>query len=62
MKSFHIVESVLLQARIDAFNGLNRPQFTNVNTSTSSGSFGNINNVATGSGPRSLQGGLHLVF
>ncbi len=62
MKSFHIIESALLQARIDAFNGFNRPQFTNVNTSTSSGSFGNINNVATGTAPRSLQGGIHFIF
>ncbi len=62
LKSFHIVESALLQARIDAFNGFNRPQFTNVNTSTSSGSFGNINNVAAGTSPRLLQGGLHFIF
>jgi len=62
MKAFHFSEAVLLQARIDAFNGFNRPQFTNANVSTSSGSFGNINNTATGANPRQLQGGLHLIF
>jgi len=62
MKGFHIFESALLQARFDAFNGFNRPQFTNANVSTSSGSFGNVNNTASGANPRQLQGGLHLIF
>jgi hypothetical protein len=62
MKSFHFSESALLQLRVDAFNAFNRPQFTNANVSTSSGSFGNINNVATGANARQLQGGLHFLF
>ncbi|MGA2963709.1 MAG: carboxypeptidase-like regulatory domain-containing protein [Candidatus Korobacteraceae bacterium] len=62
-KGFRAGDWALLQLRIDAFNAFNRPQFTNASTSTgSSGSFGLVNNTASGSAARTMQGGLHLVF
>jgi hypothetical protein len=62
MKNFHVYETALVQLRFDAFNGFNHPQFTSANVSPNSTSFGNITSVASGTSPRQLQGGLHLIF
>ena len=60
MKSFHIYESALIQARFDGFNVFNHPQFSAANVSPSSTAFGEVTGVQNTA--RQLQGGLHLIF
>jgi hypothetical protein len=52
-RSFHIHESLVFQLRMDAFNTLNHPNFSNPDTTLSDPSFGQVTAI-TGSA-RSLQ-------
>lgn len=55
-----ILEHVIIQPKIDAFNAFNRPQFKNPNLNPKSKSFGFITSqLNTG---RQLQGGIHIMF
>ena len=60
LKNFQIWERVQVQPRVDAFNALNRPQFSAPNLTPTSTSFGLITGQQnTG---RQLQGGIHILF
>ncbi len=60
LKNFPIYDRAQIQARVDAFNALNRVQFSSPNLSPTSSSFGNVSGqMNTG---RQLQGGVHIIF
>jgi hypothetical protein len=59
-KHFALVGRARLQARIEAFNALNRVQFSGPNTSVTSGSFGIVSGQANT--PRQLQVGLKVLW
>lgn len=58
-REFHLIEKLTLQARGEAFNVLNHPNFGLPSGNLSSGAFGQI---TTALDPRILQGSLKLVF
>jgi hypothetical protein len=59
-KHFAIAGRMRLQARVEAFNALNRAQFSGPNTSVTSGSFGVVSSQANT--PRQLQFGLKMLW
>jgi hypothetical protein len=59
-KVFGLTERFSLQFRAEAFNALNRVQFSGPNTTVTSGAFGFV--TAQANAPRQLQFGLKLVF
>jgi hypothetical protein len=61
-KQIQISEKVGMQFRVDAFNALNRPQYTTPNVTPTSGSFGTAQGIYAGTSARSMQVGAHLVF
>jgi hypothetical protein len=60
IKNFRLTERVKLQYRFEAFNSLNRPQFSAANLSPTSKAFGTITAQANSS--RVIQMGLRLTF
>ena len=58
-KNFELGGGTRLQARLDAFNVLNRKNYSNPNTSITSGDFGRISGAG---GERALQVGARLTF
>ena len=60
LKDFNFTEGTYFQLRLEAFNTLNRPEFSSPNLTPSSSSFGDITGTANGS--RVLQVGGRLVF
>ena len=60
LKNFTISEHVILQPRVDAFNAFNHVQFAAANVNPTSSSFGVVNSQLNS--PRSLQGGVHILF
>ena len=61
LKNFAIGEHVTIQPRVDAFNALNRPQFSaTTNLTPSSASFSDV--TAQLNTNRQLQGGVHIIF
>ena len=59
-KQFSITRTMKVQARIEAFNALNRVQFGSPNTSVTSSSFGVVTSQANT--PRQLQFGVKLLW
>jgi hypothetical protein len=59
-KHFTLMDRVRLQARVEAFNALNRVQFGSPNTSVTSSSFGVVTSQANT--PRQLQFGVKLLW
>ena len=59
-KHFSMPRGIRLQARIEAFNALNRVQFGSPNTSVTSSSFGVVTSQANT--PRQLQFGLKALW
>jgi hypothetical protein len=55
-------EGISMELRIEAFNLLNRPQYTTPNVSPTSPSLGTANGVYSGSFARQLQVGAHIRF
>ncbi len=60
LKNFTLYDRLILQPRVDAFNALNRPQFSSANVSPTSAAFSDVTGQLNTN--RSLQGGLHLIF
>ncbi|MGA3129799.1 MAG: carboxypeptidase regulatory-like domain-containing protein [Terracidiphilus sp.] len=61
LKDFTVWERVVVQPRVDAFNALNHPQFTQSgNTNPTATSFGLVN--AQLNSARNLDGGIHIIF
>jgi hypothetical protein len=60
LKDFTIADRIIIQPRVDAFNALNRPQFSSANVSPTSSSFGYISSQLNTN--RQLQGGIHIIF
>lgn len=60
LKNFTIGEHIIVQPRVDAFNAFNHPQFQAANVNPTSSSFGVVNSQLNS--PRSLQGGIHILF
>jgi hypothetical protein len=60
LKNFSLGDRFILQPRVDAFNSLNRPQFSSANVSPTSSSFGDVTSQLNTN--RQLQGGVHLIF
>jgi hypothetical protein len=52
-KTFPITERIRFQFRVEAYNALNHPNFTDPNTTVTSGAFGTI--TSQNGGPRSFQ-------
>lgn len=59
-KHFELRGRMRLQARVEAFNALNRVQFGSPNTSVTSSSFGLVNTQANT--PRQLQFGIKMLW
>ena len=59
-KHFSIAQGMRIQARIEAFNALNRVQFGSPNTSVTSSSFGVVTSQANT--PRQLQFGVKALW
>jgi hypothetical protein len=60
LKDFTIGAHVVIQPRVDAFNAFNHVQFNAANVSPTSSSFGVVNTQLNS--PRSMQGGVHILF
>ena len=60
LKDFTIWERVRIQPRVDAFNALNHAQFGGAKTSPTASTFGDVSSQLNS--PRSLQGGIHILF
>ncbi|MGA8781232.1 MAG: hypothetical protein WB567_10840, partial [Terracidiphilus sp.] len=60
LKDFTIWERVRVQPRVDVFNALNHAQFGSANTSPTAKTFGEISSQLNS--PRSMQGGVHILF
>jgi hypothetical protein len=60
LKNFQVFERAQIQARVDAFNALNRVQFSAPNVSPTSSAFGTITGQQNTN--RQLQGGVHIIF
>ena len=63
-KNTLLAEGVTLELRLEAFNALNRPQYTTPNVSPTAGTqnFGVANGVYSGTSARQLQLGAHIIF
>ncbi len=63
-RGFQIYERLNMQLRLEAFNVLNHPNFSNPSTLSinSTSSFGKITSTASGSNPRLFQGALKFNF
>jgi hypothetical protein len=63
-RKFPIYDRLTMQLRLEAFNLLNHPNFSNPSTLSinSTSSFGKITSTASGSNPRLFQGALKLIF
>lgn len=61
-KDFHIRERYVLQARAEAFNLTNTPNFANPGATLGTGTFGVITAVRNATTPRQLQFALRLTF
>jgi hypothetical protein len=59
-KEFRPIERIRFQLRAEAFNIMNRVQFSGPNTTVTSGAFGQV--TAQANAPRQLQFGLKLLF
>lgn len=61
-KEFQLRESLHLQARAEAYNLTNTPNFSQPNVTLGTPAFGTISSTRTGSTPRQLQFSLRLMF
>ena len=64
-KSVRVRESMMLQLRVDAFNAMNTPHFSNPGTTcctAQSAGFGVITGTNSATPPRQIQLGLHFAF
>ena len=59
LKEIRVVERARLQLRLEAFNALNHPYFTDVNSTLGNAAFGQVNGVAT---QRYLQVGAKVIW
>ena len=59
LKEIRVVERARLQLRLEAFNALNHPYFTDVNSTLGNAAFGQVNGVAT---QRYLQLGAKVIW